>query len=126
MQKLLTRLIYLTVAVQLMVSCSVLETLQTGAPASDKAALQNQRATSAALALQGLEEIDTLIRLDNDWLEDQVMAILNSQAATTGQYSFRKLKLSFVRQTISLDATIDISDNPGNVMRVCREGLVDP
>ena len=124
MRTLLTRLICLAVAAQLMVACGVLETLQTSTPASDQASLQSQRAASAELALQGLEDIDTLIRLDNDWLEDQITAKLKSQAATTGQYSFRKLKLNFTRQTISLDATIDISDQSGNVVSASANGEI--
>jgi hypothetical protein len=121
MQNLLTRLIYLVVTAQLMVACSALQTI---APTTEQASLQNQRAANAELALQQLEEIDTLIRLDNNWLSDQIIAELNSQAATSGQYSFRKLNLYFVRQTIALDASVDISDQQGNVISASVSGEI--
>jgi len=117
----MTRLICLAVTAQLMVACSVLQTV---APTTEQASLQNQRAANADIALQELEEIDTLIRLDNNWLSDQISAELNSQAATSGQYSFPKLNLYFVRQTIALDANVDISDQQGNVISASVSGEI--
>ena len=117
----MTRLICLAVTAQLMVACSVLQTV---APTTEQASLQNQRAANAEIALQELEEIDTLIRLDNNWLSDQITSELNSQAATSGQYSFPKLNLHFVRQTIALDASVDISDQQGNVISASVSGEI--
>jgi hypothetical protein len=124
MQYLLTRLTCLAVATQLMAGCSMLEILQPGVPTSDQASLQTQRTEHAAQALLELEDIDTLIRLDNDWLEEQISAELTSQASATGKYSFRRLKLNFIRQTISIDASIDINDQQGNVLSASADGEI--
>ena len=121
MQNFLTRIICLAVTAQLMVACSVMQTV---VPTTEQASLQNQRAANADIALQELGEIDTLIRLDNNWLSDQITSELNSQAATSEKYSFPKLNLHFVRQTIALDARVDISDQQGNVISASVTGEI--
>lgn len=122
MQKILIRLFCLVIAMQLMTGCKVLTVLQQSEPVTDQASIQNQRAANAELALLELEEIDTLIRLDNRWLMDQIIARIKAQAAASGQYDFRRLKLNFGRQTIDMDAIVDINDDQGNVISASVSG----
>ena len=75
MQKVLIRLACLAITLQLMVSCTVLD--QLGVPNAGLASIQNQRTANASLALHDLEEIDTLIKLNNNWLDDQIIRVLN-------------------------------------------------
>lgn len=122
MQQILTRLFSLAIAIQLMVSCSLLSVLQSSGPISDLASVATQHATNARIALRDLEEIDTLIKLDNSWLADQIEAEFEKQAASSGQYSFRRFKLNFARQLISLDTIVDINDQQGNVITASASG----
>ena len=64
----LLTLSYLVIGLQLMLSCSVLDTHK---PVSESASLQNQRSANAFLDLLDIQEIDTLIKLDNQWLSNQ-------------------------------------------------------
>ncbi|NOR20517.1 MAG: hypothetical protein GQ538_10575 [Xanthomonadales bacterium] len=102
-------------------ACSL---LQAPGTVSGKASLQNQRAASAEIALSGLQEIDTLIRLDNDWISDQIKATFTSQAAASDSFAFRRLKLKFGRQFISIDAVLDISDEQGQIIAASISGEI--
>lgn len=104
-----------------MAACSVIQL--PGTPTS-KASIENQRAASAELALAQLQEVDTLIRLDNDWIADQIKAEFLSQAAVSGRFDFRKLKLNFGRQVITLEATLDISDEVGQIIAASVSGEI--
>ena len=117
----LTRLTLILVTMQLLVACT---TMQTMGPVTGSDSLQKQRSTNASLALDNLEEIDALIRLDNRWLAEQIKTALITQAASTGQYDFRSLKLDFVRQTIPFEAFVDISDEQGNVISASLSGEI--
>jgi len=121
MQTVLMRFFCLAILMLAMSACSV---LQPAATVTEKASLQNQRAASAEVALSQLQQIDTLIKLDNDWLAKQIESELNLQAAKTGKYSFRKLKVDFGRQVIVLDANIDISDDAGNIIAASINGEI--
>ena len=113
MKTMLTRFICVVILVSVMSACSF---LQPPGTATDIASLQNQRAANAELSLSQLQEIDTLIKLDNDWLAGQIESELLSQAAANGKFSFRKFKLKFSRQVISLVANIEISDQQNNII----------
>ncbi len=62
---------------------------------SDEAYTQVQRVASAELALRELDEIDTLVKLDNRTLAEQIASGLEAQAALSGSFHFRKLKVRF-------------------------------
>lgn len=120
MPALLTRLFCLTVASQLMFGCAM--TLPTTSATTNKSSLQTQRMTSAEHALLELEEIDALIKLDNRRLKDQIVVGLEAQAASTGNFFFRKLKIDFGQQFINLQSTIDVADNTGTVISATVDG----
>jgi len=103
-----------------MVGCSLLQ--QSIEPVSERASTQNQRTESAALALQKLDELDTLIKLNNEWLANEFNSSLKKQAVSTGYFNFRKLKLNFGDQLVSLQATVDINDQQGNVISASVAG----
>lgn len=123
-RKTLPAVVYLVIMAQLMVGCGLFP--QDIEPVSERASMQNQRTGSAALALQELDELDTLIRLDNEWLANEFSTGLKKQAVSTGQFSFRKLKLDFGDQMISLKATVDINDQQGNIISASVTGDVMP
>jgi len=83
---------------------------------------QKQRIASAELDLLELEEIDALIKLNNQQLKQQISTGLIAQAATTGNFYFRKLKIDFGQQFIKLLATVDIADNTGTVISASVSG----
>lgn len=109
----LTILFYLLAGLQFMVSCTV---LQTEKPVTELASLQNQRAAGEYLALQKLQDIDTLIKLDNRWLANQFENVLVSQAALGEIYGFRKFEIHFNNQLIALKTIVDIEDEVGNTI----------
>ena len=121
MKYLLTRLVLLFVTAQLLVACTAMQTI---GPVSGSTSLQNQRSASALLKLDKMEEIDALIRLDNRWLAEQIKGTLSAQATSTGLYDFRVLKLDFIRQTIPLEALVDINDEQGNVITAFVKGEI--
>jgi hypothetical protein len=114
-----TRLVYITVAVLLMAGCSV---LPIGMSDPGLASQHNQSAASAEAALQELEEIDSLIRLSNRQLASHIETTLHAQAASTGRYGFRRLKLDFARQMVALNGVVDINDSEGNVISAIVSG----
>jgi len=111
----------LFVITQILLSCSVITQLT---PQDDTALIQNQRIDEARLELLGLAEIDSLIKLDNDWLADQFSHALRTHAESTGRLSFRKLGFKFSRQFILLEAIVDISDQYDNVISASLRGNV--
>jgi len=124
MQKMLTRLLGLAFTMQIMAGCTALTVLQQDGAVTEQASIQNQRAANMELALLELEDIDTLIRLDNGWLTDQIITELKAQAASSGQYHFRKLKLKPGKQLIKLEAIVDIDDGQGNVISASVSGEI--
>ncbi len=121
MKAMLLRFFCLAIVMFAMAACSVLQPTGT---ITDKASIENQRAASAELALSQLQEIDKLIKLDNDWIADQIKAGFISQAAASGRIDFRKLKLNIGRQVITLDATVNISDELGQVIVASVSGEI--
>lgn len=119
MRRLLIRFVYLLVATQLVMSCA--STQQTTTAVNDKN-LQNERAVYAGLDLRKLAEIDSLVKLDNQHLNRQITAGLNAQALATGDFHFRKLKVKFGQQLITLQSTVEIADNTGNVITATASG----
>lgn len=120
LRKTLAAVFYFAITAQVMVGCSFLQ--QNIDPVSERASTQNQRTESAALALQKLDELDALIKLDNEWLADEFSAALKKQAISTGYFNFRKLKLNFGGQLISLQATVAIKDQQGNIISAAVAG----
>lgn len=119
MRGILIRLLCLFVTSQLLFSCTV---IPTSSAVPDQASLQNQRAASAELALRELAEIDVLLKLDNRQLTPQIEAGLKEQASITGDFYFRKLRISFGKQFIAMQSTVDIADNTGNVITASASG----
>ena len=121
MQSMLIRVVCLAIVTYLMAACTVLQ--PTGVT-TDVASIQNQRVASAEVALQHLQDIDTLIKLDNHWLAMQIEAALVEQASFSEKFHFRKFKLIFDRQHIALDALLDVSDGDGNVISASVAGEI--
>jgi hypothetical protein len=124
-QMFLTRVLCLAIATQFLFACTLLE--KTGflpqfGPFNDKASLQGQRAVSANNVLQELDEIDTLIKLDNRKLAEQIAGGLKAQAALTGSFYFSKLNVRFYKQYIALDSELDITDSNGNHVSATATG----
>ena len=117
----LIRFLCLLIALYMMAACSV---LQPSGNITDKASVQNQRAATAELALSQLQEIDTVIKLDNDWLGDQIKAEFIAQASRSGKYRFRRLKLNFGSQVIAIAATVDVNDDAGNIISASVSGEI--
>ena len=111
----------MVVGLVLMAGCSV---LQTEKPVTELASLQYQRTASETLALQELQDIDTLIRLDNRWLAKQFEMVLVSQATLGDSHVFRKFKAEFISQIIRLESIVDINDDMGNTISATLFGDV--
>jgi hypothetical protein len=113
MRKVMTRILCLAAVTQFMFACTSLQ--QTGSVV-EQVSIQNQRVASAELALLELDEIDTLVKLDNHRLAEQISTVLSAQAANSGKFDFRKLKVRFNKQYIALESVLEISDHTGNVI----------
>lgn len=118
---LLKRLACLAVTAQLLAGCSMIQMVM---PTSDLSLIQTQRAESATRALQNLEGVDALIKLNNHWLEKQIVTELKTQAETSDLYSFNNLNLVFGRQMISMKGAVDIRDSQGNTITSTASGDV--
>lgn len=106
-------LISIIASLCLLAGCAVMSGI---GPASEKASLQIQRTAEAQVKLQNLEQVDSLVKLDNHWLSAHFESRLQAQAAASETYSFRRLKLDFDQQAILLEALVDVSDSKGNVI----------
>mgnify|MGYP001828838845 CR=1 FL=1 len=113
MQAVLKNLFYLAVSLHILSACSL---FQTTSPDAGMTALQGQRASSAMLDLQELEDIDTLIMLDNQWLASHFKTVLEAQSALGDTFRFRKIDHTFNKQIIAIKAIVDISDDFGNTI----------
>ena len=120
LRRYLLTLFYLAIGLQLLVSCSVLQT--THSPVTESASLQNQRSANAFLDLLDLQEIDALIKLDNHWLANQFENVLNAQAELDQGYSFRKIKIYFNKQIIGLESLINVKDKYGSSITATLQG----
>jgi hypothetical protein len=121
MQKVMTRALCLAVVTQIIFACT---SLQQTRPVAEQASIQSQRVASAGLALLELDQIDTLIRLDNHKLAEQISTVLNAQAAISGKFNLRKLKLRFNKQYIALESALDVTDDSGNTISASVYGDV--
>jgi hypothetical protein len=117
----LTRHFCLVFTVQLMVGCTLLPIIK---PIPELASIQNQRAASAEIALAEIEEIDTLIKLDNRLLSEEIEKKLQSHAMSSGRFSFRNLNLNFARQHVSIKTILDIIDAQGNEISALTSGEI--
>jgi len=120
MSVMLTRLICLVIAVQFLFACAM--TPPSAATDSHQTLTQKQRIASTELDLLELEEIDALVKLNNRQLRQQISTGLMAQAATTGDFYFRNLKIDFGQQLIELQSTVDIADNTGVVINASVSG----
>ena len=121
MRKMLTRNLCLAIATQFVFGCTV---LQLDGPVNGEASLHRQRVASAERALLKLDEIDTLVKLDNHKLSEQISAGLEAQAAISGKFNLRRLKVRFNKQYITLESALEISDSEGNVISASVYGDV--
>ncbi|MFC1701619.1 DUF2914 domain-containing protein [Pseudomonadota bacterium] len=119
MQNILKNIFYLSIVLKLLVACS---TFQTQGPVSELDSLQNQRASGALLALQELEDVDTLIKLNNKWLANHFETELRAQSILGETYKFQKIKFTFLSQIITLDAIVDIKDENENTITASLTG----
>jgi len=117
----LKRLIYFFAVLQLMAGCSVIPTI---APDGEQASLQLQRTAIAQNELEALEQIDTLLKINNRWLSDWIKQKLLEQAVLSEQHTIRRLRLDFGRQAILLDVQLDIHDGQGNTISATLEGEI--
>ncbi|MGB7451976.1 MAG: DUF2914 domain-containing protein [Lysobacterales bacterium] len=115
----LAKLFYLIIGLHVLVTCSMVPT-QTHD--TELYSLQNQRAANAGLAVLALEDVDTLIKLDNDWLAQQFAAVLKAQSALGGVYRFDKIKTVFKNQYIHLRTIVEIKDEKGNTISAALSG----
>ena len=121
MRKMLTRILCLAVVTQFIFACTGLQHTR---PVFDQASIQSHRTASAQHALLELNEIDTLIKLDNRGLAEQIDRGLRAQAAISDSFYFRKLNVRFNKQLIALEAVLDIVDNSGNYISASAFGDV--
>ena len=113
MLNMLTRILCLAVVTQWVFGCTV---VQPAGPVIEKPSLQSQRVASAEQALQDLEEIDTLVKLNNRRLAEQIANGLEAQVALSLTFSLRNLKVRFNKQYIVLESVLEITDTGGNVI----------
>jgi len=121
MRKVIARVLCLTVVTQFIFACT---SLQPTGPVGEQASIQNQRVASAELALLELDEIDTLVRLNNHKLAEQISTVLSAQAEISGKFNLHKLKLRFNKQFIALESGLEITDTSGNVISASVYGDV--
>jgi hypothetical protein len=118
-QKLLLWLFQFAFITQLFTACSI---LQPTIPADDLASRQHHLSANAELAILELEEIDTLIRLDNKWLSRQIIAELNELSEADEKYSFDRIRITFNRQYIALSGIVNILDDDKNIVTAVVRG----
>lgn len=120
MRNMLKNFFYLSLGLNLMVGCSLLQ--PDDQAIAELASLQNQRSANAILSMLEIEEIDTLIKLDNRWLAYQFETILKSRAALGKNFTLRKFDTSFTNQIILIKSLVDISDQYGNTISATLYG----
>ena len=121
MRKLMTRVLCLAVVTQFIFACA---SLQPTGPVLEQASIQDQRVTDAALALLELDEVDTLVRLDNHKLAEQISTGLSLQAEISERFHLRKPKVRFSKQYIALESGLEITDITGNIISATVYGDV--
>jgi hypothetical protein len=112
----------MTVCLHLIAGCSMVQTDET---VTELASMQNQHAVNALFALSDMEDIDTLIRLDNHWLESRFDNVLREQAEVGDTYRFKEIDLSFNSQIIELNSIVDIKDETGNSISASLNGSIN-
>ena len=122
MRKISGILIYLAVGLQFVAGCTMVQTVE---PVTELASQQNQHAVNGLFALSDMEEIDTLIRLDNQWLENRFESVLRDQAAEESVYRFKKIDISFINQIISINALVNIKDEEGTGLSANLSGTIN-
>jgi hypothetical protein len=118
---LIGRILTAFAASQLVWGCA---SLDENLPALDQSPIESQRVSLAIASLRALEEIDAYIKLDNGPLQDQIRDGLRAQAAETEDLEFSRIKVHISRQVIALEATLQITDGPDDVLSAVLSGDV--
>jgi hypothetical protein len=118
---LIGRILTACAALQMVWGCAALDE---NLPVLAQSPIENQRVSLANASLSALEEIDAYIKLDNDLLQDQIRDGLRLQAAETGDLEFSRIKVHFSRQVIALEATLQITNGPDDVLNAALSGDV--
>ncbi len=119
MHKLLKTLFYLIAGLQLLTACSV---FQTAEPLAELDSLRNQRSANALLAVLELENVDTLIKLDNRWLARHFENVLKSQSELDEGLDIRNIKFIFNKQIITIETIVNVNDTSGNTITAAVTG----
>ena len=119
MHKLLKIFLYLIAGLQILTACSV---FQKAEPLEELDSLRNQRSVNAMFAVLELEDVDTLIRLNNHRLATHFESVLKSQSELDDSFSIRTIKVSFNSQIIILDSIFNVSDEYGNTITAAATG----
>lgn len=122
MRRISAILLTLAVSLNFVASCSLVQTVQ---PVTELASLQNQHAVNALFALSDMEHIDTLIRLDNHWLEKRFDTVLKAQTASGDTYEFQKIDYTFSNQFIRLESLINLKDENGGSVSANLVGSIN-
>lgn len=102
-------------------SCSLV-TLINPDPASTLKPVHNIAKTRNDLLK--LTEIDSVVRLNNRWLANQMKNTLLSEAESSEDFGFTALKVNFSNQLVSIEADIDALDGDGNVVSFSAGGEI--
>lgn len=121
MHKPLKILLYLAVSLQVLTACTVFQTTE---PLTELDSLRNQRSANALLAVLELEDVDTLIKLDNRWLASHFESVIKSQSELVEGLSIRNLDINFNSQIITLNIIVNVSDEIGNTITAATTGDV--
>jgi len=121
MRNLLKILFCLVMGLQLMTACSVFQSTE---PLAELDSFRNQRSTNALFAVLELENIDTLIKLDNRWLAGHFESVLKSQSSLDERYHLQSVKTIFSSQIIILEYIVDIIDEDGNTVTAVVTGEI--
>jgi len=115
----LTRLIGMTVCLQLLLSCTALQSTKS---ATERASIENQQARDAALHLSKLAQIDTLIKLDNQWLGSQIETVFSENSELSDTFEVLDFKVKFSNQYIEIKAIVNVLDDNRNVISATASG----
>jgi hypothetical protein len=121
MHKPLKILLSLIVSMQILTACTVFQTTES---LTELDSFRNQRSANALLAVLELEDIDTLIKLDNRWLARHFESVIKSQSELAEGFSIRNLEIEFNSQIIYLKTIVNVEDDLGNTITAAATGDV--
>lgn len=91
---------------------------------TDFASSQIARTADARLELLGLEDIDTVIKLNNRWLTEQFSTGMNAAIEAYKTYEIQKSKIKFSKQIILVEAEVTIKDQYENIIPASISGEI--